>query len=115
MDVTSLLELEANLLEWVRHYCEKGGRLSISLDLETDLIKTGILDSVAFIELIDLVESRTGTSILDDPALFAQVCEELSFQLVSAVIRAEGDLLSSSHVSQRRRFDSTQSHRGRLR
>jgi ubiquinone/menaquinone biosynthesis C-methylase UbiE/acyl carrier protein len=69
MDVMSLLELEASLLEWVRHYCEKGGSLNSSLDLETDLIKTGVLDSVAFIELIDFVGSRTGTSILDDPAL----------------------------------------------
>jgi acyl carrier protein len=65
--VMSLSELEATLLEWVRLRCEKDSSLSISLNRETDLIENGVLDSLAFVELMAFVESRTGISILTEP------------------------------------------------
>lgn len=83
MDVMSLSELEANMLEWVRRRCEEDGNLSMSLNPEADLIESALLDSISLTELFVFVESRTGMSIdigeiaQEDLASVAGICRHV--------------------------------------
>ena len=61
---------------WVREHCEEAGRNGIEITADTDLLGSGALDSIAFIELIAFIEESAGVQLdlLEiDPNAFSRV------------------------------------------
>ena len=56
------MSLEASLLEWVLKNTELDGR-DLEIGYETNLLEKSILDSVAFIDLLEFVEQTSGHRI----------------------------------------------------
>jgi acyl carrier protein len=51
------VDLERELIDWVTDWNE--GDLSAPLDVDTDLVMTGLLDSMGLVGLIVFLESKT--------------------------------------------------------
>jgi len=55
--------LSQHLLDWVRENSTLDGQGSIEIDADTNLLETSVLDSVGFIELVSILEEKTGQDI----------------------------------------------------
>ena len=55
--------LSQHLLDWVRENNTLDGQDCPEIDADTNLLETGVLDSVGFIELISILEEKTGQNI----------------------------------------------------
>ncbi len=85
MDATGLAR---DVCSWVQEQVEDAGLDSTEITPETDLLGSGILDSLGFIELIAHIEELTGTQLdlLDiDPDAFPRVRGLCEFALRSSV------------------------------
>jgi acyl carrier protein len=51
------------MLEWMRDKSRDSGSTPLDIEPTTNLIETGILDSVDFLDLITFVEEKSGQSI----------------------------------------------------
>ena len=73
MDVA---KLTSEVCAWVRDRCESEGLDGIEITPETDLLGSGAIDSLGFIDLIAFIEDSTGVT-LDlmeiDPDAFSQI------------------------------------------
>ena len=60
-------KLEDDLVDlavrWVKQNMQTNGHRHVELTGDTDLMETGLLDSVGFVELIVFIESQTGCNI----------------------------------------------------
>jgi acyl carrier protein len=64
------------VIEWVRENSPKGRFANIEIDENTDLFHSGLIDSLALVDLIDYLESETGCAVEladTDPAEFSVV------------------------------------------
>ncbi|MFQ5502249.1 MAG: acyl carrier protein [Phycisphaerae bacterium] len=69
-------KLQTDVLDWVRELNLLDRSENVQLTAQTDLFESGVLDSVAFIELIVFLEDRLGRSIdlsEADPSDFSTV------------------------------------------
>lgn len=69
-------DLVAQVLSWVKQNNRSPEETDGEIDKDTDLLAAGVLDSIAFIELITFIESETGYQIdiaEADPEDFATV------------------------------------------
>lgn len=87
-------ELMALVVEWVKKHAHQnaGSGRELLLDEDTNLIESGLLDSLAFVELLLYVESAAGlrVDIADmDPAGFTTVRGFCSYAARSPDSRAE--------------------------
>ena len=69
-------DLETIILTWVREHSLLDASEGVDVTLDTDLFESGVLDSVAFIELVLFLEEQVGqpVDLSDaDPSEFATV------------------------------------------
>ena len=57
------LEIVNLAVRWVKQNMQTSGHRHVELTGDTDLMESGLLDSVGFVELIVFIESQTGCSI----------------------------------------------------
>ena len=55
---TDIAALEKNLVEWVIDWVEEDGEVDI--DTETNLLETGLIDSMGFVGLVTYLEEELG-------------------------------------------------------
>ena len=70
------LEVVDLAVRWVKQNVQANGNRHVELTGDTDLMESGLLDSVGFVELIVFIESQTGCNIdlIDvDPSEFTTV------------------------------------------
>ena len=78
--------LVAEVCAWVREQCEETGVTDVEISPDTDLLGSGILDSLGFIDLIAFIEESTGVQLdlMDiDPDAFSRVQGLCEFALAS--------------------------------
>jgi acyl carrier protein len=63
MKSKSELEIVDLAVRWVKQNVQAGGRRRVELTGDTDLMESGLLDSVGFVELIVYIEGQTGCSV----------------------------------------------------
>ena len=63
MRATSQEDLVVRVLDWVEKNNRNPDETKGKIDKSTDLLSTGVLDSVVFIELIAFIESETGCAL----------------------------------------------------
>ena len=69
-------ELTTRVIEWVRTHKRRATSAAGEITLDTDLLATGLLDSLGLIELIGFIESHEGCGVdlsEADPDDFATV------------------------------------------
>ncbi|MBV8900552.1 MAG: acyl carrier protein [Verrucomicrobia bacterium] len=57
------LEIVDLAVRWVKQNMQTSGNRHVELTGDTDLMESGLLDSVGFVELIVFIESQTGCNI----------------------------------------------------
>jgi acyl carrier protein len=57
------IELVDLIIKWVGKNSQKNGNGRLELTGHTNLMESGLLDSIGFVELIAFMESRTGSNI----------------------------------------------------
>ena len=76
MQVRSENELLNLVMHWLREYKQTNGSDHVEITEDTNLIESGVLDSLGFIELIVFIETQNGFQIdlIDvDPGEFSVV------------------------------------------
>jgi acyl carrier protein len=61
--VRDVEQLIARVSIWVREKSQQTGPATLEITPETDLFGTGVLDSMAFIELVVFIEENTGVAV----------------------------------------------------
>ncbi|PYU75802.1 MAG: hypothetical protein DMG49_02560 [Acidobacteria bacterium] len=56
-------ELADLIINWVRENKQTNGSTPVAINRETDLLKSGLLDSFGFIDLIVFIESHNGFKV----------------------------------------------------
>ena len=59
----SMSVLEHAMVEWVQSHLHRNSIPALEITPESDLLETGVLDSVAFLDLISYAEELSGTAI----------------------------------------------------
>src|ERR1700757_3561038 len=70
------IELDDLIIKWVRKNAQTNGNGHVELTKQTNLMESGLLDSITFVELIVFIETQTGRNIelMDvDPEEFSTV------------------------------------------
>lgn len=84
--MSDLDKLVEEVCGWVSDRCESEGNEGVEITPEADLLGTGALDSLGFIELVSFIEETTGVA-LDlmeiDPDSFSQIRGLCRFALAS--------------------------------
>jgi acyl carrier protein len=57
------IELVDLIIKWVRKNAQTNGNDRLELTVHTNLMESGLLDSIGFVELIVFMESKTGGNI----------------------------------------------------
>jgi acyl carrier protein len=57
------IELDDLITRWVRKNAQTNGNGHVELTRQTNLIESGLLDSIGFVELIVFMEGQTGCNI----------------------------------------------------
>jgi acyl carrier protein len=57
------IELDDLIIKWVRRNAQTNGNGQVELTKQTNLMESGLLDSIGFVELIVFMEKHTGCSI----------------------------------------------------
>jgi acyl carrier protein len=57
------IELVDLIIKWVRKNAQTNGSGQVELTVHTNLMESGLLDSIGFVELIVFMESKTGSNI----------------------------------------------------
>src|SRR5258708_11878411 len=57
------IELVDLIIKWVRKNAQTNGNGQVELAVHTNLMESGLLDSIGFVELIVFMESKTGSNI----------------------------------------------------
>jgi acyl carrier protein len=76
MKLQSESELLNLVMEWLRDHKQRNGSGQVEITADTNLMDSGVLDSLGFVELILFIETQSGCQIdlMDvDPAEFSVV------------------------------------------
>jgi len=57
------IKLADLIIRWVRKNAQTNGNGQVELTVHTNLLETGLLDSIGFVELIVFMEGQTGCNI----------------------------------------------------
>jgi acyl carrier protein len=57
------IELDDLIIKWVRENAQTNGNSHVELTWHTNLMESGLLDSIGFVELIVFMEKQTGSNI----------------------------------------------------
>ena len=57
------IELDDLIIKWVRKNAQTNGNGRVELTRHTNLLESGLLDSIGFVELIVFMEGQTGCNI----------------------------------------------------
>ena len=57
------IELDDLIIKWVRKNAQTNGNGHVELTRQTNLMESGLLDSIAFVELIVFIETQIGRNI----------------------------------------------------